>query len=275
MGDTGKTKKISLLTFNTLGTPIFAPDIIKRDSKIATLINEASYDVVCLQELFTYIQLAIFKKKLTNYPYCVYEKNLFGPRGGLVIFSKHPLVEKSDFSYSHPKGAFVPFYTTLAQPGMLSAIVKPFAIRIVTTHLSSDNEHNLTPKNKLYNLIRSQSEEAANVINRYTKQAESVVVAGDFNIAKGSVLYQSFLQNTALTDIYAKEVQPTYDPERVQFFYRAPADRCDFIFIDPREKRIRTETLSYAFQKQEYLSNGKKSHLSDHIGLFCILEINK
>jgi endonuclease/exonuclease/phosphatase family metal-dependent hydrolase len=275
MGGTKKRTKLSLLTFNTLGTPFFAPDIIKRDTKIAELINNTSYDVVCLQELFTYLQLAIFKKKLTKYPYCIYQKNPVGPKGGLVIFSRYQLTNKTVFTYTYPTNATVPFYTRLAQPSILSALIHPFGVRIVTTHLSSDNVHDLSPENKLYLLIQSQSKEAAEQINLLKKGKEPIILAGDFNIAKGSALYKTLLHQSELTDMYAKEEQPTYDPKRVKFFYRAPADRCDFIFIDPRGKRIKTDTLSYAFTKQEVLSNGKKSHLSDHIGLHCILEVNK
>jgi endonuclease/exonuclease/phosphatase family metal-dependent hydrolase len=275
MEDTKEPKKFSLLTFNTLGTPFFAPDILKRDNKIAELLNNASSDVICLQEIFTYVQFFIFKKKLTRYRYCVYQKNPFGPRGGLVIFSKHPLSDKTVYTYSYPKDAPVPFYTSLAQPGMLSAICQPFGIRVVTTHLSSDNVHDLTPVNRLYPLIQSQSQEAATQINQLKKKSEPVIVAGDFNIAKGSALYKAFLQKTEFSDAYADEVSPTYDPQRVKFFYRAPADRCDFIFIDKRRKNIKIDTLSYAMSKQETLSNSKKSYLSDHIALHCILEVNK
>jgi endonuclease/exonuclease/phosphatase family metal-dependent hydrolase len=270
----GKSKNLSVLTFNTLGTTFFAPDILKRDNKIAEIINNTGYDVVCLQEIFTYIQLFIFKRKLKKYPYCFYVKNPLGPRGGLVIFSKHSLSQKSISSYSQPKNAFVPFYVNLAQPSILSAIIDPFEIRIVTTHLSSDNEHNLTPKNKLYKLIKSQSEEAAEVVNHYTKNNESVIVAGDFNIAKNSELYNNFLKKTKLTDIYAKEEQPTYDPDRVDFFYRSPADRCDFIFTSSNNKKMIPTLLSYALTEQLTLPNGKKSYLSDHIGLYCTFRVN-
>jgi len=270
----GKSKNLSILTFNTLGTTFFAPDILKRDNKIAEIINKSDYDIVCLQEIFTYIQLFIFLKKLKTYPYCLYVKNPLGPRGGLVIFSKHLLSQKEIFSYSHPKDASVPFYVGLAQPSILSAVVDPFEIRIVTTHLSSDNEHNLTPKNRLYKLIKSQSEEAAEIVNRYTKNNDSVIVAGDFNIAKNSELYNNFLDKTKLVDIYAKEEQPTYDPNRVDFFYRSPADRCDFIFIASGKHTLQPSLLSYGLVEEEMLSNNKKSYLSDHIGLYCILKMD-
>ena len=270
----GKSKNLSILTFNTLGTTFFAPDILKRDNKIAEIINKSDYDVVCLQEIFTYIQLLIFKKKLKSYPYCIYENNPFGPRGGLVIFSKHAFSQKEIFSYSRPKNTSIPFYVGLAQPSILSAFIEPFKIRIATTHLTSDNEHNLTPKNRLYNLIKKQSEEAAEVVNRYTKNGEPVIVAGDFNIAKDSELYNNFLRKTKLHDIYKKEEQPTYDPNRIDFFYRSPADRCDFIFITSGKQDLHPSLLSYAFEKEERLSNNKKSYLSDHIGLHCILKID-
>ncbi|SRR6266568_2685885 len=273
MGNKRKQNKLSLLSFNTLGTPFFAPYITKRYRKTAQLINSGNFDIICLQEIFTYYHFYLFKKKLTNYPYAIYQKNPFGPRGGLVIFSKLPLSNLEFVSFSYPPKTFIPIYTRLAQQGILSAQIEDFSIRIATTHLSSDTIHNLTPKNKLYYLIKSQSQEVATVINRYA-QEQSLILAGDFNIAKKSALYQEFLHKAQANDVFANDEKPTYFPDRVSYFYRAPADRCDYIFYKTRQKRIAVRSSGYEFVKDETLSNNKKSYLSDHIGLHCILEVN-
>jgi len=266
-------KKLSLVTYNTLGTPFFAPDITKRDLKIGQIINESTYDIVCLQELFTYYQLFLFRKNLSNYPYCIYQKNPLGPRGGLVIFSKLPFSDKRFFTYSRPTNATVPSYVRLAQPGILSAQIDSFGIRIATTHLSSDTVHDLSPKDRLYNLIAGQAQEAANITNKYTEEGKTLVLTGDFNIAKHSTLFEQFLTTTQVTDIFEKDEQPTYDPERVNFFYQAPANRIDFIFTKAKQKKINPTLTEHIFTEQVKLLNGKKSHLSDHIGLHSILEI--
>src|SRR5258708_24652377 len=164
-------------------------------------------------------------------------KNPFGPRCGIVIFSKIPLVNPKFISYSYPKKVFVPLYTKLAQQGILSAEFKNLSLRIATTHLSSDNVHDLKPKNKLYNLIHTQSQQAVVFANKYSKN-ESLILAGDFNIAKDSILYQELLENAKVIDVFAREDTPSYFPDRVSYFYRAPADRCDFIFYKSQKNKI-------------------------------------
>src|SRR5579862_4765564 len=168
--------RLSLLTFNTLGTPFFAPDITKRYKKIAHLIKNEDYDIVCLQEIFTYYHLYVFKRILTNYPSVIFQKNPFGPRGGLVIFSKHKLVEPKFFTFTYPDNTYVPLYTKAARLGILSAQIEQIPIHIFTTHLSSDVTHDLTSKNKLYKLIKNQSEEAANLINTYSQKEKSLII---------------------------------------------------------------------------------------------------
>src|SRR6266567_3668477 len=138
MGGNEKHNKLSLLTFNTLGTPFFAPDISKRYRRIAHLINTGDYDVVCLQEIFTYYHLYIFRNILNQFPYVVYQKNPLGPRGGLVIFSKFKLVNPRFITFSYPQNTYVPVYTKIAQQGMLSAEIDQTSLRIITTHLASD-----------------------------------------------------------------------------------------------------------------------------------------
>jgi endonuclease/exonuclease/phosphatase family metal-dependent hydrolase len=275
MGDTKQIKKLSLLTFNTLGTPLFAPYITKRYRKTAQLINESDADIVFLQEIFTYYHFYLFQKKLTKFPYAIYQKNFYGPLGGLVIFSKIPLTDPAFKTFSFPKKAVVPWYTRVMRHGILSAKVKNVPVRVATTHLSSDNVHDLTPKNTLYNLIKSQSEETAAWVNQYSSQEESLVLAGDFNIAKNSQLYQDLLVAAKITDAYAKADTPTYFPDRVSYFYQAPKDRCDFIFYKNGKKKLKIQTTDHQFVERELLSNGDLSYLSDHIGLHCILEVNK
>jgi len=266
-------KTISLLTFNTLGIPFFAPDITKRYKKISELINDGNYDIVCLQELFTYYNLYLFKTALPEYRYVFYQKNPLGPKGGLVIFSKFELLDKAFFTYTFPTKAHVPFFAHVAQPGILSAVIKHYDIRLLTTHLSSDIVSNLSPKNKFYALIQNQSKEAAALIKQYTKSGKSIIFAGDFNIDKYSQLYREFITNTHLSDIFKKDEISTYSNDRIKGFYSEPPGRIDYIFISPQN--IHSIATNHVFSEKETLANGKKSFLSDHIGLHCILSVNK
>ncbi|MGI8419910.1 MAG: endonuclease/exonuclease/phosphatase family protein [Candidatus Levyibacteriota bacterium] len=268
--------QLSLLTLNTFGVPFFAPDITKRYKYIAQEINHGSYDIVCLQELFSYYNFYLFKKRLSSFPYVAYHKNILGPRGGLAIFSKYQLSEQEFFTYTHPANATIPFYTKIAQNGMLSATVKDFALKLCTTHLSSDLEHDLTSKNKLYKLIRSQSEEAARQMNKYSQKSPAVIVMGDFNIGKYSELYKSFLSTTQAKDIFAKEEAVTYYFNRFKYLYTAHTSTViDYMFLKTVSKKLTITKNAQVLTEPVRFAGGKKSYLSDHNGLHCILQVNK
>jgi endonuclease/exonuclease/phosphatase family metal-dependent hydrolase len=274
MDDKTRQKKLSLVTFNTLGVPFFAPNITKRYKKIAQLINDSDYDIVCLQELFSYYHLFLFKNNLKKFPNVAYQKNLLGPRGGLAIFSKLQLNNPDFHTYSIPKNARFPFHTKLVQNGVLSSIIEPFSIRICTTHLTSDIEHNLTPKNDYYNLIKAQSIEAANVFNNYAKSGQPIIMTGDFNIAKHSLLYKEFLETTHANDVFEKDETATYYNERLGFYFKALAsNRIDYIFY--KTKNIVPLTIENIFIEEVAIRKHKKTYLSDHIGLHCTLSVNE
>ena len=268
--------QLSIVTFNTFGVPFFAPDMTKRYKYIAQEINRGPYDIVCLQEIFSYYNFYLIKKKLTHFPYVAYQKNILGPRGGLVIFSKYPLTEQSFFTYAFPKGAMTPFYTKIAQPGVLSCTVNDFSLRMCTTHLSSDLEHNLTAKDKLYKLIRSQSEEAAEQVNSYAKKFNQIILTGDFNIAKNSALYKSFLAKTQAKDLFEKNEEETYHRNRFKYIYTAyKSERIDYMFMKSSSKKLIPAKTDHIFTEPVKFSSGGKSYLSDHNGLHCILRVNK
>ena len=275
MTSPGEKKQLSILTFNTFGTPLFAPDITKRYHYIAREINNGPYDVVCLQELFSYYNFYLFKKRLKKFPYVSYHKNILGPRGGLAIFSKYPLTQQEFLKYSFPGGAAVPFYTKIAQPGLLSCTIKDFSLRIGTTHLSSDLVHKLTPKDKLYKLIKSQSQEAAAQVNRYAEKFDTTLLMGDFNIAKHSELYTSFLAQTQTKDLFANDELKTYYRDRFNYIYTAyNSERIDYMFLKTATNKLKITKTEHVLREPVTFADGKKSYLSDHIGLHCILRVN-
>lgn len=268
-------KKLSIVTYNTFGVPFFAPNLAYRYKNIARLLDEGPYDVVCLQEVFSYYNLSLLKKGMPNFPYLLYQKNPFGPRGGLVIFSKHPLSKKAFSRFSFPKNAQIPFYTYVVQHGILSCTLEDLGIRIATTHLSSDLEHNLTQKNKLYKLIRTQLEETADQFNLLTSKYKYSFLVGDFNIAKHSELYQLFMKKTNAKDIFETSESPTYNFERFKYIYVTPhSSRVDYMFMGKNGQMHPIRTVSLLDTPISH-SGGEKSYLSDHNGLHCILSFNK
>lgn len=263
----GNKKNITLMTFNTLGLPFLSKNISGRYKKTAELITKAQPDIVCLQELFFYRNYFLFRNNLPDYPYAVFQKYMVGPRGGLVIFSKLPIEKAAFVPFTYPAGARTPWYTRGAGNGVLVAKLKDHPLLIATTHLTSDAVHNLEPKHTYYKIIRSQSEEVAQVFNNFSKQ-ENLILTGDFNIAKDSELYNNFMKTTHAQDAFPKDTKATFISKRLRYFYQSQvSSRIDYIFLKQKSKKFDIINSSHLYEKEVPLSDGTMSYLSDHVGL--------
>jgi mRNA deadenylase 3'-5' endonuclease subunit Ccr4 len=94
-----KPFEFSLLSFNVFGAPfhptklfksLLRTHVRKRFRLLAKEITNAQIDILALQEVHTYPHFFVLKRHLTNYPFVLYTPSLYGPKGGLVIFSKIP-----------------------------------------------------------------------------------------------------------------------------------------------------------------------------------------
>lgn len=268
--------KFSLLDFNTFGTPVFARDITKRYKKIAEIIDESQTDIVCLQEVSTYYHLHLLKKYLKNYPY-IYKKNyVYGPKGGLVIFSKVELENIAYQSFS-TLGSLknLSFYTHLIKNGVLFAKVKDHPLYILNTHLVTDWEFEWSPQNNYYATVQTQVREVIKQVQQLAKHGQSILLMGDFNMKKHSKLYEEILKETHMIDTFEKETHPTYFMERLDYQFKGKtSERIDFIFAKQEQAKIATRKPTHLFEQQERLINGKMSYLSDHIGLRIEVEIH-
>ncbi len=260
--------KLSLLSFNTFGVPFFSPDVKGRYKRAAEIIEQSNTDIVCLQEISTYYHFSVIKKYLKSYPYVVKHNNIWGPRGGLVIASKVP-IEEITYTNFRALGTFrdASFYTRLNKNGLLTVKVKNHDLYIVNTHTVTDFEFEWSPQNKLYQHVKGQVLEITEMIKKLSHQEKNIIVTGDFNIKKNSQLYKSFLTETNAMDLFGKEIEPTYFHDRDSRFPGKTSERIDFMFYIKGKKKLTPLTRTHLFEKEEILSNGKKSYLSDHIGL--------
>lgn len=264
--------QLNLLTFNTLGTPVFAPDIRKRYLKTAELINASEIDVVCLQEIFSHYNKHWFNKGLTNFPYRVYKPFVPGLHGGLAMYSRIPLEFVNYKQFVYPKGMRVPFYTLLARSGILMARFKDIPLNLATTHLASDVVHNLTPENKLYKLIQTQLEQTADVFNKLA-ETNNTLLAGDFNLSTDSQLYDEFIDNTHALDLFKGDTTPSYANNRIPYIYIAETSRrIDYIFYKGK-KHIQVKKKEMRFGEKVESKDGKPFYLSDHTALFTSIVV--
>jgi endonuclease/exonuclease/phosphatase (EEP) superfamily protein YafD len=89
-----------------------------------------------------------------------------------------------------------------------------------------------------------------------------VAVVGDFNLPRGSRLYQDFLSQTGLVDVLAGDRRPTHRPPRgVPAHYSLPID---FVFIRVPASLSLQITGDLRFSSKLDLTQRHYDYLSDH-----------
>ena len=146
--------------------------------------------------------------------------------------------------------------------------MKKAPLTILNTHLITDFEFDWSEKNPYFQSVRAQVEEAIQIVNEMAAEGNAVIVVGDFNMAKNSMLYERFIKSTNSNDIFREYSHPTYYRDRLNYLFKGKkSDRIDYIFLKNGRQKIDVISTSHFFDKEVPLSNRKKSYLSDHIGL--------
>jgi len=251
---------LNIATFNIWGSIFAKGNFKKRAGEICQYFNNSETDIIHFQEIFTYPKLKFFQRHLPNFPYCAYKKSLLGPRGGLVTFSKIPVVETlyMEFDQKLIQGNLNPGIAVTGK-GALKVSPNDTSLTLINTHFSPtyvSPSYNTNPKNKdkYDKLTKSQLHQLYGLIEKESIKGRSVIVTGDFNLAKDTEIYQSFL-GQGLVDIFAGYSSPTYHQKYAP--KGKTACRIDYIFIKTSKKFTIINT------DQLFTDNP----LSDHIGL--------
>jgi len=260
-----KTNKISLATFNLKGSPILERDTYKRIKTLGISLNKKDIDIVNLQEVFTYYHLYLLKRKMSNFPYCLFEPFVFGPKGGLVTISKIPIQKASFVSYPNPKI----FKRIFLGKGVLINKIKDSAIYILNTHLTANRDNDWSKTNRFYPVHVSQIEKLKKAIENI-KSFNFLIVSGDFNISKNSDLYKNITDKIQLKDVFKEYNFPTFHQEFMS--KKEKSNRIDYILIKTK-KRWSSTKKSHLFTKAQIAKNINKGFLSDHIGLQTLLNL--
>jgi len=274
---------ISVVTFNTLGAPFIRGHqkknyllltyyLRRRFSKLASVLNDSEADVLALQEVHLYPLLFLLKRRLTNYPYIFYKPYIYGPRGGMVMFSKYPL---SDCHYIDFKkhGSFrdKSFIFKITQNGIVVVRVAERNTYVLNTTVSADADHDWSPQSKYNSLNSLQLSQIAYTMNTLAALKSTVIAVGDFNMKQDSALYHDFCAQTNAENIFAKAAIPTQHPDFL------PKDlpetpRLDYVFVKSTRK-IETVDMHHLF-RDKFLIGNKELFLSDHLGLFAKLSLS-
>lgn len=253
--------KLSIASFNTFGVSLNFYNLTLRYKAIADYFDTSNVDVIHFQEVFTYFHLSLLQNSLKNYPYCQYKKSYMGPRGGLVIFSRHVLTDTRFINFSKK---FIPLQSKLellTQKGILISRLRGFDISLINTHLTVVINHDWSNTSRYYQELASEINELHKVIKNNTKDA--MIISGDFNIVRGSFLYKKLINLEQLFDPFKKDNRPT----RHKAFSTRKPNCIDYVFIYGNKNMYKIVDKKYLFSNKIRLKNNQAGYASDHIGL--------
>jgi endonuclease/exonuclease/phosphatase family metal-dependent hydrolase len=254
----------SLLTLNCYGVP--APGTARRLSLLADTLNTESLSAVCLQEVQSNRYCKQLQRACTSYPASAFEPFIHAPKGGLLTLSQYP-IDQAEFMIYEERGLW---YTPaladwILHKGILISRmdVSGVPVVLINTHLTANYTGDWNRTNPYAKHEHLQLQQLAKLVQEQPDES-LVLVCGDFNIPRGSWLYDYFLYASGLSDPLAGDMQPTLRPRWViPARYFMPID---FAFVRAPHHTAVTAESRLRFEER-VLHDGRHLHLSDHYGV--------
>lgn len=255
----------SLLTFNCFGGLNWTTP--RRLRSLVRDLQRLKPDVVCLQEVQSNRALRLLLQLTEPHLAHAYLPGRSAPLGSLLTLTQTPSHKSSFIRYTNQGTWFGPtIMDQLTQKGMLHTHTEwqGQPVIIVNTHLVANYWAKWQPESRAARDQQQQLHQLAALVQAQPVTA-LVLVAGDFNIPRGSWLYEEFLQSSGLTDPLAGDVRPTYRPfPGVPVHYALPID---FVFLrTPPGMTVQT-TADLCFTEPRAYIGGGQGYLSDHVGV--------
>lgn len=256
--------ELTIASLNIFGMSLNPFSAVLRYKTIADYFNNSKIDVIHFQEVFSYFHLCTLKKALKNYPFCIYKSAFIGPKGGLVIFSKYPLENTNYISFSNKCMPYLAIPELIFQKGVLLTELKKIGITLVNTHFTAVTDHIWNARGKYYKKMLSEIATLQNFIQK-KNQSKITIASGDFNIEKGSNLYNHLVAIKKIYDPFKESKRGTRHQE---FMSNHRKPNCiDYIFIFGTKNRYDVRRKKFIFSGKVKLLNEKLGYVSDHIGL--------
>lgn len=244
---------------------LFRNQISKRFELLSQQIQKLNADVLLLQEVHLYPSLHQLRKLLSQYGFVIYEKGIYGPKGGLVIFSKLP-VEKADYADFAKRGSLrnKSISGIIMRNGLLLAKVRGTKLWLMNAHLTQNSDCDWSVNNRYIPLLLSQLRQCQRVVDLLKKSGQHLIAAGDFNMPKDSIYYYEFIQATSLNDAFSQESSSTYHQD-----FLLPGQsvgRIDYIYYT-EDSLLRLVNHDQVITEPIVDEHGQQMYLTDHIGL--------
>lgn len=255
----------ALLSLNCFGVP--TPTVRGRLRTLAQALNSRDATIVCLQEVQTHGYRQLLTCACTAYSYQAYYPFVHAPKGGLLTLGRVPLIAPKFTLYKERGIWYTPgIMDWILHKGMLctTAFVHELPVIVINTHLNANYHGNWSRTNIFARGEWQQLQQLATCVAALPTEA-LIIVAGDFNIPRGSWLYDDFLTASGLTDPLAGDMRPTY--RNIPGLPARFALPIDFIFFRAPALNDLHVQANLVFDARQPLINGGSSYLSDHLGL--------
>ena len=224
-----------------------------RAPRIIQYLNNSNFDIIILQELFDKSITKRFREDLNiNYPYILSPiKEGFNLKmtSGVMILSKYPytLISHEIFNVSKKKDN-----TAQKACSLIKVNINGKKILLGGTHLDSRNEESRILQSKLTK---------EKIINPFINDTIPMFLAGDFNVNKNSVSYDSLVKLFALETYPLNDDKPYTFDELNSWNEKGYKAWIDFIFYQNSKK---IEVLDQYILRPVMMYKKTKMDLSDH-----------
>jgi endonuclease/exonuclease/phosphatase (EEP) superfamily protein YafD len=256
---------LSLLTFNTFA--ILNWDTPFRVSALALELAKLKAEIVCLQEIHQHL----FRRTLTAAtPYhidAIHAPKRGRPRGGLLTLSRLPVVTHHYVPFvEQGRWYHLELMDRLLDKGILVTHyeIAGLPIIVVNTHIIANYAADYGRTGRPALRQQSQLRQLASAMKAFPAEA-LVMLVGDFNLPRGSWLYDDFLAESGMEDTLAGDHRPTYRPlPGVPAHYALPID---FVFVRRPQNLLVTCRSNLCLDQTVPLVGGYRNFLSDHLGI--------
>jgi endonuclease/exonuclease/phosphatase family metal-dependent hydrolase len=222
---------------------------------------------VCLHVAQSNLYRKILVNACTQYHAHVYEQFFHAPKGGLLTLARLP-IEQREFTLYRARAIVSPLAAMdlLLHKGVLLArtAIDHMPIIVLNTHLSANYSVDWSTTNRYARVEHSQLRQLAEIVRAQPAEA-LVIAAGDFNIPRGSWLYDDFLEHSGMIDPLAGDMRPTHRmPLGIPAHLARPID---FALLRLPPLPGLTVQINLCFDQPLPLAGARRGYLSDHYGL--------
>ncbi len=262
----------SLLTFNCYGVP--TPGTSERLRLLAHSLNGLDMSAVCLQEVQSNRHLRLLERECDGYPARAFKPFIHAPKGGLLTLSRYPIVGSEFWLYTERGLWYTPALADwILHKGILITHVawEQLPVVVINTHLTANYMGDWSRTNAFAKHEYNQLRQLAKCVREQAAEA-LVLVCGDFNIPRGSWLYDAFLDESGLSDPLAGNLQPTLRPRYMMpSRYNMPIDYA--LIRAPEKQGVKVKSR---FQFEDVIPHkNKQVALSDHYAVELIVDVEE